>query len=574
MGLDHIQQGRRGWFIFGLMFASGSWATDATPTFVRDIAPILATHCAQCHRRGQIAAQVDLLSYEEVRSRSAAVKQQVQTRAMPPWPADPDRSLKFRNDARLDQPDIDTIVAWVDGGAPRGDGSLTPPPFTSRWPNPARRPDMIITLPVVNIPANGVIPYTPLRVEVKESGDRWIAAMQFRPGNPQIMHHMGITEVESTSGLSAEQIEAFRGTAQQLGISVDALDGDQPAVRDPENREIFDMLGIYTPGSTLEMYPPGTGKLLKGGGNRYLSFNVHYTANGTAQRDHSKLALWFLPEPPLHQLFRTPTAVASIIANGRQLLSDDPGTKAEGTDAAIPPIGKNEDNYELVGMTAFASPLTIYQLQPHAHMRAKDFTFVAVYPEGHELTLLTVPQYDFHWQLAYELQEPLTLPAGSKLIVTAHYDNSVNNPHLRELGDGELAKNCGPDKEAYFRRENQSWDEMFTPLIQYSTIKIRQPLRTVEVVGCPSAGDARHPWSLVNASAASTTTEQSTSAAALRQISSRAKGSYRYRLLGAGVFDRQLRTHQRLAVRGMLIAESGERSLNVTSVQVIPGSCR
>ncbi len=137
------------------------------------------------------------------------------------------------------------------------------------------------------------------------------------------------------------------------------------------------------------------------------------------------MAFRFQHGPPKHQLFRAPAAVDSIIAEGRELLTDAPGEKAEGTYVAIPPIPPNAENYtQLTGITAYTKPVTIYQFQPHAHMRAKDFKYTVVYPDGREQTVLSVPKYDFNWQLAYQLETPLKLPAGSKLIVTAHYDNS------------------------------------------------------------------------------------------------------------------------------------------------------
>ncbi len=118
-----------------------------------------------------------------------------------------------------------------------------------------------------------------------------------------------------------------------------------------------------------------------------------------------------------------PASGETIIADGRQLLTDAPGEKAEGTSVAIPPIPPFAENYEVIGITAYTEPVTIYQLHPHAHLRGKDFKYVVVFPDGREETLLSVPKYDFHWQLAYELDTPLKVPTGSKLIVTAHHDN-------------------------------------------------------------------------------------------------------------------------------------------------------
>src|SRR6202035_1444602 len=125
--------------------------------------------------------------------------------------------------------------------------------------------------------------------------------------------------------------------------------------------------------------------------------------------------------PPKHQLFRVPGAGETIIVNGRELLTDAPGAKAEGTHVAIPPIPPFAENYEIVGVTGYAEPVTIYQFHPHAHLRAKDFKYTVVYPDGREEAVLSVPRYDFRWQLAYDLEVPLKLPAGSKMIVTAHY---------------------------------------------------------------------------------------------------------------------------------------------------------
>ena len=136
-----------------------------------------------------------------------------------------------------------------------------------------------------------------------------------------------------------------------------------------------------------------------------------------------------------------PGATQTIIVNGRELLSDSPGRKAEGTQAVIPPIPPYAGNYEVTGIAAYTEPITISQFQPHAHVHCKDFRYIVVYADGREQTVLSVPKYSFQWQLAYDLETPLRLPAGSKLIVTAHYDNSQNNKN-----------NPAPDRPVYFSR--------------------------------------------------------------------------------------------------------------------------
>ncbi len=600
-------------------------ADPPAPTFAGQIAPLLSQHCVRCHSAGGIAASIDLASYGAAKRWAPEIMDAVQKRTMPPWSADPEHSLRFRNDARLQQRDIDAIAAWVRAGAPGNDAPMSatapsppaatatapatvpatapaaataPPPAVGGWLDPdGRPPDAVFTLPEVTLPANGELPYVLRRLKLPPSPDRWISAMQVRPSNSAVVHHMGITEIALPDGLSAEQIDGFEKLARQMGIPGDSLVSMRPAVPDPVNADAYDMLGVYTPGTTFEKYANGTARLLKGGSNAYVNFNIHYATTGKPEHDRSQLALWFQREPPAHQLYRAPAAVGTLIVNGRELLTDDPGTKAEGTAFAIPPIPPYMADYEIIGLTAYARPITIYQLQPHAHMRAKDFTYEVIYPDGREVTVLTVPKYDFHWQLAYELDKPLKLPRGSKLMVTAHYDNSPANRHLVGLGDGDLAHNCGPDKEAYFRRQNQSWHEMFSPLVQYSIDDARPdeaaagvgerrpagraagssapaapPAKSfVEVVGCLQAA-APGAWALSGAGEPHGTDAPSTSSAELRAAADLPAGHRRYHLVGVGVFDPNGHRTQRVAVKGVLIGPANS-GINVTSLQPAAGAC-
>jgi hypothetical protein len=557
-------------------------AGGAAPTFSRDVAPILFGHCVNCHREGEIGAAVSLVSYAAAKPWAKSIKLAVRTRAMPPWPADPEHSVKFRNDARLTTEEIDTLASWADAGAPQGnDAELPPLPSAAhKWLHPrGLAPDAVLTLPEVSVAATGEIPYVQQRVKVPLTEDKWIVAMQVRPGNNALVHHMGITEVTLADRVRPEDLDALATLARQMGIADDALLHIRPAVMDPTTPGAYDMLGVYTPGTTFEMYGNDGAKLLKGGKNLYINFNIHYATTGKAERNHSELALWLSSTPPKHQLFRAPSAVATILANGSELLTDDPGTKAEGTDVAIPPIPPYAENYELTGVTAFTVPVTIYQFQPHAHMRGKDFKYVIVYPDGRETTVLTVPKYNFHWQLAYDLETPLRLPPGSKLVVMAHYDNSPKNSHLRETGVDP--RNCGPDKEAYFRRQNQSWHEMFSPLIQYSVDAADPPqspqhpsaLRVVQAVGCliPGPGSA---WRLIDASLPKATDMQSTSSSARRAAAEIPFGHFSYGVVGAGVFAPDRHRSRKVAVKGVLIEDGALSRLNVTSLQSVGGPCR
>ena len=212
---------------------------------------------------------------------------------------------------------------------------------------------------------------------------------------------------------------------------------------------------------------------------------------------------------------------------------------------AIPPIPPQAENYYVIGITAYTEPVTMYQFQPHAHLRGKDFTYAIIYPDGREATVLRVPKYDFNWQLAYELDTPLKLPAGSKLVVTAHYDNSLKNKY-----------NPGPEKEVYFREENQSWDEMFTPFIQYTidSQDLTKPAKAgraekreenvldiAEVVGCLDRSPSST-WTLTSASDPIMSKIQATSSVALKAAAAKPLGNRRYQLLGVSVFNPSSRT--------------------------------
>lgn len=554
--------------VLGFSSAGGA----AVPTFTKDVAPILFRHCATCHD--------SLLSYASARSAAQVIKQQVRTRAMPPWPADPARSLKFRNDARLSERDIATLVTWIDAGTPKGDDNdLRPAPdLAGQWLNPeGRPPDAVISLPVIHVEATGEVPYIQQLIKVPVTEDKWIDAMQLLPGNRKLLHHMGITEVALPGSMGPAQINEFAAIARKYGIPDGSAANTLPAVVDPTNADAYDMLGVYTPGSTFEAFTDDSGKLLKGGKNYYINFNIHYTTTGKPESDRSQLGLWFRSTPSLHQLIRAPVAVDTIIADGKELLTDAPGTKAEGTRVAIPPIPANAQNYEVIGISAYTQPVTIYQLQPHAHMRARDFTYVAVYPEGRERVLLTVPTYDFHWQLAYQLEHPLTLPPGSKLIVTAHYDNSRKHYDERVKAD-DPGGNCGPENVAYFRRQNQSWDEMFSPLAQYAVSTTRTAVqssdapRIVRVVGCLNQGRFRQ-WLLIKAGEPVVTNTQATSMAELKAAAANPIGVKTLELLGVDVFNPGAHGGQKVAVKGVLIQEASRSRVNVTSLQPLAAAC-
>ena len=253
------------------VFALGSTAIaiagdGLSPTFDKEVAPILFKSCANCHRPGQIAGDSSFLSYESTRPWAESIKEKVLKREMPPWPADPKGSVKFRNDPRLSEQEIETLVNWVKAGAPKGnDADLPPAPiFAEGWLHPKGiAPDAVITLPEFEVRAPGDIPYLRYLVKVPFPTDKWVAAIQVRPGNPALVHHMAFTELAFPESVTPGNINQLAMFVRQQGLPESAL-GIRPAVSVPGNSKVYDMLGVYTPGTTFEMYEDGSAKLLKG----------------------------------------------------------------------------------------------------------------------------------------------------------------------------------------------------------------------------------------------------------------------------------------------------------------------
>ncbi len=534
----------------------------AESTFTQDVAPILRKHCIQCHRLGGIASLAQFTSYESVRPWATAMKQAVTLRQMPPWSADPDHSLVFRNDPRLSSAEIATIRSWVDTGAPEGEISASSDlvAAANHWQGPGgRAPDLVISMArEANIPATGDLPYMRFLAKVPLTEDKWIAACQARPGNASVVHHMAVTEVEMPEGVPLAELDGLEAFYRQTGLSRAVL---QPVVGPRTEPGLFDMLAIYTPGIALEQYADDSAKLLKGGRNLYLDFNIHYTASGKSATDRSEVAFWFRDTPPNHQIYRVSMSGGVILANGVELLVDARGPKAEGTQVVIPPIPPGDANFELIGVTAFTQAVTIFQLHPHAHFRAKDFTYVAVYPDGREQTLLTVPKYDFRWQLAYDLATPLKLPAGSKMVITAHYDNSANN-----------RSNPGPEKEVFFRPQNLSTDEMFSPFVQYSVDTENPAAALVETHGCLVAG-TKQSWLLTEAADPEQTASQISASTDVNKAAQNRSGKETFVLVGTEIFQPGKYEGTTVLVRGVMVRGGSSQNLNVTSLLAMSMPC-
>ena len=374
------------------VLASGPSRTSVT--FTRDVASILFSRCIECHRAGEIAP-MSLLTYKEVRPWAKSIRQRVAERSMPPWSADPHYG-KFSNDPSLSQKEIDTIVSWVDAGAPKGEEKDMPPTpkFVEGWT--IGKPDVVLAMQEeYSVPADGAVPYLYFTIPTGFKEDKWIQAMEIKPGNRSVVHHV-IAFVQDA------------GATRRGGAGGEAQQGRG-------------QLGGITPNKTGVVFAPGTARLVKAGSN--IVFQMHYTTNGEATKDRTSIGLVFAKQPP------TRTLITGNALNARFV---------------IPP---GESNHEVKSSTTFKEDVHLTSFMPHMHFRGKDFTYTAVYPDGRSEILLSVPKYDFNWQLTYVLEKPVALPRGTRLDCVAHFDNSTRNKF-----------NPDPTKEV--RWGDQTWEEM------------------------------------------------------------------------------------------------------------------
>ena len=419
--------------------ASAASAADAPPTFSKDVAPILYSNCVVCHRPGEVAP-MSLITYQNVRPWARAIKNKVMAREMPPWSASP-ASLKLANDRSLSQKDIETIVRWAEGGAPKGEDKDLPsaPVFPAggwMW----GEPDAVIDLPIeAQVAPTGEIAQTSYFVKSPFPTDVWIQAMQVRTSNPAIVHHATLfvrTMPEGTVIKDGRPV--LDGPGQTSANTEGGLNAGLPPGAGPGVR-----LVSYVPGRGWERYADGVARRLPRGA--YIEFNMHYQPSGRPEKERATFGIWFSKVPVTHEMQNASSLDrGTTMVEGKPLASD-----------RIPNIPPGVDNWKITNFKIFPEPATLYAMSPHMHLRGKDMKFILTYPDGRAELVLDVPKYDFNWQLYYELATPLKIPAGSKLTAIAHYDNSPKNKW-----------NPAPDREVFW--SEQSWDEMYNPQIRWT----------------------------------------------------------------------------------------------------------
>ncbi|HYM24626.1 MAG TPA: hypothetical protein VEU08_15520, partial [Vicinamibacterales bacterium] len=352
---------------------------SAIPVFTRDVAPIFQKSCQTCHHAGT-SAPMSLVTYDEVRPWARSIKQRVASRDMPPWHLDKTVGIRhYKNDRSLRDDEIDTIVRWVDAGAPLGNPADMPKPLEFRPETDwfIGEPDLKVTTPNdFTMYAKGPDWWIDQFAEVTIDEDRWIKAMEIKPSNPKIVHHAVVYAIEP-----------------------DAPDGTP---------ETGIQLHEYAVGKYGDIFGENTGRLLKKGTK--LRFDMHYFAIGSEQHNKTTIAFRFYPKGVVPKYQVRSYAIRNI----------------PNDDLEVPPNTLiRTDGYFRLPRNA-----RIDSFQPHMHMRGRGLAVEAIDPQTNRtMTLSSVDHFDFNWHINYvyaDDEAPL-LPAGTVLHLIGVHDNTAAN---------------------------------------------------------------------------------------------------------------------------------------------------
>lgn len=341
-------------------------------TYHNRISRIIQNNCQACHRVGGLGP-MPLETYEQVFQRRAVIDFMVKSKRMPPWQADPHVG-EWANDRSLSDEDRGDLLRWIAAGAPQGNPADAPLPvrFFPGWN--IGKPDYVLPIPEpVRVPAHGVVDYVVVYAQVKLDSDRWISAVEIRPSQPKVVHHV-LAFIEAPG---------------------------RPPATSAANPPFAGILAATGTGSVGVVFPEGMGKKLPK--NAWIKFEIHYQPNGTEVTDRTEIGFRFSKEP----------------------VKEVRNHAAYSMDFAIPP---HASRFSVKGYYTFTEPGRIISFLPHMHLRGAAFRYELKTPDGKAIQLLNIPRYDFNWQTLYTLKTPLPVPAGSQLVATGWFDNSRANP--------------------------------------------------------------------------------------------------------------------------------------------------
>jgi tetratricopeptide (TPR) repeat protein len=386
------------WILVAATMPAAAGGAEPTPTFSRDVAPIVARACASCHRPDG-DAPFALTTYSEVRARARQIVTVTADGYMPPWKPDAP-SGTFAGERRLSRAEIDTLKRWAEADAPAGDAAVTEDaaasaasghsgsassdngPDRGGWQHGT--PDLVLELPAYALRADGADVFRNFVVTVPGRGTRYVQGLQFRPRS-RAVHHANIRVDPTTASRRLDLADPEPGYEGLILHSADYPDGH--------------FLG-WTPGQAPALDSALAWRLDAGSD---LVVQLHLRPTGKVETVRPLVGLYFTDRPPK----QTP----AIIRLGRQNLDIPAGAASSHvTDSFVLPVDAE-----------------LRAIQPHAHYRAREVSAWAVLPDGTRRSLLHIPRWDFNWQDQYRYASPFWLPSGTTLAMEYVFDNSAAN---------------------------------------------------------------------------------------------------------------------------------------------------
>ena len=392
--------------VFVLLTALACAGTpQASPTFTKDILPILQTRCQPCHRPGEIGP-MPLITYEQTRPWGKAMVDAIKSGKMPPWFADKCCG-EFSPGHTLKPEEIAAIDAWVAGGSLEGKKKDAPRPIA--WANDWKidGPSVVVSVPhAFEVPANAKIDdqYVILSIDLAE--DKWASAIEIHPSDRSVVHY-AVLYMRPKQSSWLRNVPRLTMYAAPSG-----------SITPEDSTEI---LAVYTPGSPAAIWPEGMGKKLPAGSD--LVLQLHYSAKKIAATDRTSVGINFLKERPAHR-------VLTLQMQGQAIV--------------IPP---GATGYRAQASGVLPRDVMLLSMSPHIERHATSCDYAIVQPGGSVETLLRVKPQDSFWQTSYPLKTPKVLPKGARVMFTGYFDNSANNPETEAItGFFDVAVEATVDK--------------------------------------------------------------------------------------------------------------------------------
>ncbi|MCS6990684.1 MAG: T9SS type A sorting domain-containing protein [Chitinophagales bacterium] len=380
--------------ILGLCSVMWGKVLDAQAPVWADVAPIFYRECASCHRPGQIGeSYLNAMGYTVLTQSPSfySIPAALQSRTMPPWPADP-HYVRYLNERILPEQEIDLITTWINNGHPAGDTSQAPPPPEFPAGSVLGTPDLTLTMKVpFYIPGDNQDRYQVFVLPSYTSEDKQLRAVEFVPGNPSIVHHVFMYLCTDGSADSLDKLTpeygypSFGGAGEGANVT---------------------FIGLYGPGMTPRFFPEGTGLKFKAG--THVVIQVHYAPTLTPAYDQSSVNLFFAD----YDDFRP-------VKN-----------KRVGENYIVEPVFFIPKDMVVTFHSEYPidSTFSLFAIAPHMHLFGKSFRIWAQTPSGDSIPLSYVPNWKFNWQFLYQFNHFVILPKGTVIKAEATYDNTVNNP--------------------------------------------------------------------------------------------------------------------------------------------------